>query len=60
MFAIGMACLVIALAVPEFFHPASQTAVRAVHFFRGMFLGISIVLNLAAVSFRARLRPNRG
>jgi hypothetical protein len=57
--AVGMSCLVIALVLPEFFHPASQSSINATHFFRGLFLGISIVLNLAAARLSARQRRLR-
>jgi hypothetical protein len=52
--AIGMACLVLGLVLPEFFHPTSHLDTNVIHFFRGLFLGISMVLNLAAASLTAR------
>jgi hypothetical protein len=55
MMAIGMACLVLGI-VPEFLRPASQLDTNVIHFFRGLFLGISIVLNLAAASLTVRRR----
>jgi hypothetical protein len=57
--AVGMSCLVIALLLPEFFHPVRQSGINATHFFRGLFLGISIVLNLAAARLGARQRRLR-
>lgn len=55
MMAIGMACLVLGIVL-EFFPPASQLDTNVIHFFRGVFLGISMVLNLAAASLTARQR----
>jgi hypothetical protein len=57
--AAGMSCLVIALVLPEFFHPASQFRLNAIHFVRGLFMGISIGLNLAAAIVSGRQRRLR-
>lgn len=57
--AVGMSCLVIGLVLPEFFHPASQSHLNAIHFVRGLFMGISLGLNLAAVIVSARQRRLR-
>jgi hypothetical protein len=42
--------------VPGFFHSANQLDTNAVHFLPGLFLGISVALNLAAASLVGRQR----
>jgi hypothetical protein len=54
--AFGMTCLVIAIVFMRFVHPARQSAQNLSHGIGGMFLGISIVMNLWSVIIGARQR----
>jgi hypothetical protein len=59
LMAVGMSCLVIAIAMGWFFHPATQFPLDASHALRGTFLGISIVLNFQSARLAGRQRHCR-
>jgi hypothetical protein len=54
--AFGMTCLVTAIVLMRFVHPAGQSAKNLSHGIGGMFLGIAIVMNLWSVIIGARQR----
>jgi hypothetical protein len=56
LLAFGMTCLVIAILLMRFVHPAGQAAQNLSHGIGGMFMGISIVMNLWSVIIGARQR----
>jgi hypothetical protein len=54
--ALGSLCISIGLLFPQVFHPAAGPKLNAVHFFGGLFLGLSLAINLHAVWKRSRRR----
>jgi len=53
----GMACLVVALVLPTFVHPAQHLGQDLFDGLRGLFFGLSIGLNLWAVWIKSHPRP---
>ena len=52
----GMACLAIALTIGRFVHPGAARGQHVVDFGEGLFLGLSISLNLVAIAWNANHR----
>jgi hypothetical protein len=52
-----MACLVVALVLPRFVHPAERLGQDLFDGLRGLFFGLSIGLNLWAVWIKSHPRP---
>lgn len=45
---IGVICLTTAIVFPDFIHPSAPFGLNLLHFARGVLLGVSIVLIVAA------------
>lgn len=53
----GMACLLVALVLPRVVHPSARLGADLFDGFRGLFIGLSIGLNLWGVWLRSHPRP---
>jgi hypothetical protein len=47
--ALASLCLAIGLLLPMMFHPSGQTELNALHFLRGLLIGMSLSVNLGVL-----------
>ena len=55
----GLACLTAAIVLPEFIHPTAPFGLHLLHFARGVLIGVSSVLIVAAAPPILRYRHSR-